>query len=190
MKNILHSHSLVIKRSAFARSFAVDLLYISIVVLSMILSAHIRILLPFTPVPLTAQTFVVLLGSAYLGWRRAPIALGIYLCLGICGLPVFSGAEGGLAKVMGPTGGYLLGFLCVSYFIGKFRTQPMSLGKTVIMFLSGSMIILLFGMLHLALYLDFSIKTAFLIGFVPFIPGDLIKVCIASGIYKKIPATQ
>jgi biotin transport system substrate-specific component len=159
---------------------------VGIVVLLLILSAFVRIPLPFTPVPITAQTLIVLLGGAYLGARLASVALGFYICLGIIGLPIFSGAEGGLGKFLGPTGGYLIGFIAASWFVGKLIGCNEKFIRNSLIFLFASTIILVCGMLYLALYLGVSFRIAFFVGMLPFVPGELIKVAVASGIYRKV----
>src|SRR5438105_3015773 len=73
-------------------------------------SAFIRIDLPFTPVPITGQTLAVLLAGAALGWRRGAASQIVYILEGLAGLPVFAGGTSGLAVLIGPTGGYLVGF--------------------------------------------------------------------------------
>ena len=186
MKKKIAQDSVVLHKREMVKPLLADLMNVSIVVLSMVLSAFVRIPLPFTPVPFTAQTLIVLLGSAYLGARLAPVALGIYICLGMSGLPVFSGGEGGMGKLLGPTGGYLIGFIGASWLVGKFSVYGMKLIKNVMIFMSASMIILACGMLNLSLYLGVSLKTAFLLGVLPFIPGELTKAIIAAGIFKKV----
>ena len=82
------------------------------------LCARIVIPLPFTPVPITGQTFAVLLTGAALGARRGAAAIVLYVLEGLAGLPVFAGGASGLARLLGPTGGYLLGFIAAAYLTG------------------------------------------------------------------------
>ena len=83
------------------------------------LSAQVSIPLPFTPVPLTLQTFAVLAGAAALGAERAVLAQVLYITLAVAGLPVLAGGASGRAEVIGATGGYLLGFVVASYVVGR-----------------------------------------------------------------------
>jgi len=84
------------------------------------LGAYIIIPLPFTPVPITMQTFFVYLAAAILGSRLGTLSMVIYLCLGVAGLPVFHGGLAGFGVLGGPTGGYIFGFILGSYVIGMF----------------------------------------------------------------------
>jgi len=81
-------------------------------------SAHLTVRLPFSPVPVTGQTFAVLLTGALLGRQRGAAAVLAYLAEGLAGLPVFAGGMSGLAYLLGPTGGYLLGFVAAAYLTG------------------------------------------------------------------------
>ena len=85
--------------------------------------AQIRIVLPFTPVPLTGQTLAVLLVGAALGKNHASISMLLYLGMGIVGMPVFAGGAQGLAYLSGATGGYLIGFVAAAYIIGWLAEQ-------------------------------------------------------------------
>ncbi len=82
------------------------------------LMARISIPLPFSPVPITGQTLAVLLAGALPGSARGALSLGLYLFWGLLGLPVFAGGTGGLARLAGPTGGYLVGFIFAAWITG------------------------------------------------------------------------
>ncbi|MFN3337582.1 MAG: biotin transporter BioY, partial [Thermomicrobium sp.] len=79
------------------------------------LAARVSIPLPFTPVPITGQTFAVLLVGAVLGSRRGAASMALYVVQGLAGLPVFAGGKAGLAVLLGPTGGYLVGFIAAAF---------------------------------------------------------------------------
>ena len=151
------------------------------------LGAFVRIPLPFTPVPLTLQTFFILLCGAFLGSRLGVTAQLSYVFLGILGLPVFTGASSGLGYLYGPTGGYIFGFILAVLFIGRFikYTQSKLISVFVVLFL-GDLILLLCGAVWLKLLLGITLGKSLLIGFLPFIPGDLLKALVASGIYLKL----
>src|SRR5512143_1882057 len=87
--------------------------------------AQIRIPLPFTPVPVTGQTLAVLVVGAALGARKGAASLLLYLLAGFAGLPVFSGGSAGGAVILGPTGGYLIGFIVAAYLIGVLSARGM-----------------------------------------------------------------
>ncbi|MEX2144447.1 MAG: biotin transporter BioY, partial [Anaerolineales bacterium] len=92
---------------------------LSLIILgSLLVAAAAQLSLPLQPVPITGQTFAVLLVGMLLGSRRGALALAAYLAQGVAGLPVFAEAKFGLATVQGPTGGYLLGFIAAAWLVG------------------------------------------------------------------------
>ncbi|MFB3896190.1 MAG: biotin transporter BioY [bacterium] len=152
------------------------------------LSAFVRVPLPFTPVPLTLQTLMVVLLGAVLGKKYGTITQMSYVLIGILGAPIFTGASFGLMQLAGPTGGYLIGFIAAAYLVGKLipKTNSVSFLRIFSMMVIGSIPILLFGTIQLFFLMQLSWKQAFIIGFLPFIPGDIIKSFIAAGIYHRI----
>lgn len=143
------------------------------------LSAKIQI--PFWPVPMTMQTLVVLvIGMAY-GWRLGAATVLAYLVAGAAGLPVFAGtpARGiGVAYMMGPTGGYLLGFLVSAAAVGFLgeRGWDRSLPRTAVAMVLGQAIIALAGVAWLAIL--FNLPKAIEVGFKPFLAASLLKVAL------------
>ncbi len=142
--------------------------------------AQVRIPLPFTPVPITGQTFAVLLIGAALGSRRGAASLLLYLVEGALGLPVFSGGAAGFAALAGPTGGYLLGFVCAAFLVGLLAERGMDRHfiSALPVFLAGEAVIYLFGVTWLATFVGPS--RAFADGLFPFILGDAIKLVAAA----------
>ena len=140
--------------------------------------AQIAIPLPFTPVPLTGQTFAVLLVGAALGSRRGAAALGLYTIEGALGLPFFAAGKSGLS---GPTIGYLIGFIVAAYVIGLLAERGLdrSLRTSILPFLLGTVIIYLFGATWLAVSLGMTPQQAFAAGVLPFLVGDAIKLLLA-----------
>lgn len=160
-------------------------------VLATALGAYIRIPIPFTPVPLTLQTFFVLLGGALLGAPRACTAQALYCTLGFFGIPLFTLGTAGFAYLCGPTGGYLIGFIMASVFLGRvFATVPLSAAKVLLYMGIASAIILSFGSLHLAFVMHVSPLQAITAGFIPFIPGDIAKTVAAAGLYRFLIARK
>jgi len=157
-------------------------------VILMILGAYIRIPLFFTPVPITLQTFFVLLSGAMLGKRWGALSQISYLFLGSLGLPVFEGYGAGMAHLFGPTGGYLFGFVCASYLVGYLLKQDKTSGmfKVSISMMAGLVMIYVFGIAWLKLFLGTSLSTTLIFGFYPFLPGALIKLIAASSIYMSL----
>ncbi len=143
--------------------------------------AQVRIPLPFTPVPLTGQTFAVLLVGATLGAGRGAASMALYIGLGALGLPVFAGGESGLTYLSGPTLGYLIGFVIAAYVMGLLAERGLerNVGTSLIPFLAGTMIIYLCGVVWLASLLG-SLETALTAGVYPFLIGDLLKLIAAS----------
>lgn len=147
-------------------------------------AAQIEIPLPFTPVPLSGQTFAVSLVGASLGSRRGALSLGLYLLLGALGAPFYAGGAGGLESLLGPTVGYLVGFVAAAAFIGRMaeRSADRRPLTAFFSFLAASLIIFALGSLGLMLSLDLTASQAFVQGVLPFIPGDLIKSALAAGL--------
>lgn len=150
------------------------------------LGAFVRIPLPFSPVPITLQTFFVLLAGLILGGGLGATSQIFYILLGSLGLPIFANAGLGFYYLLGPTAGYLFGFILVAFFIGKLSKRIVSdLGLLTIIIL-GSITILICGGSWLVLLLKISFNKAFFLGILPFIPGDIIKSVLVYLIYKKI----
>ena len=156
-------------------------------VLATTLGAYVRIPVPGTPIPITLQTFFVILSGAVLGKRLGVCSQLGYLLLGACGLPVFQGYSSGMAHILGPTGGYLIGFVLASAFVGK-MTEPHDLKayRVIAAFLIGNIILYSLGMLWLIFLYNIDFLKAFSIGALPFIPVEAAKIIIAVLIYSSI----
>lgn len=144
------------------------------------LFAQIRIPLPFTPVPITGQTFAVLLVGAALGARRGAASLTLYLLGGTLGLPVFAGGAAGLARLVGPTGGYLVGFLPAALLVGSLAERGLDRRwlSALPLFLVGQTIIYITGVAWLSTFMGW--QAAVVGGLWPFIALDLVKVALAA----------
>jgi biotin transport system substrate-specific component len=144
------------------------------------LFAQVSIPLSFTPVPLTGQTFAVLLVGAALGSKRGASSLALYTLEGVIGLPVFAGWTSGLAKLIGPTGGYLIGFIVAAYVIGLLAERGLDRNwrTALVPFLIGTLVIYLFGATWLAYFL--GLADALALGVLPFLIGDAIKLILAA----------
>ena len=151
------------------------------------LGAFVRIPLPFSPVPITLQTFFVLLSGAFLGSNLGVLSQLSYILLGLSGLPIFSGAGSGILYIFGPTAGYLFGFVLAALFVGKYikYSNDNSFYAFCLLCL-GDLIILSCGILWLKILFGYSLTKLLFIGFIPFIPGDLLKALIASALYLKL----
>lgn len=142
--------------------------------------AFVYMPLPFTPVPLTMQVLFVLLAGVMLGARCGTLSVLLYITAGVTGLPVFAGAAGGGARILGPTGGYLLGFLLapsiVAFLNARFRTGLITL---VLALFAGVLVIYGCGVTHLAVFLHLPFREALRAGVYPFVLGDILKIAIA-----------
>lgn len=139
------------------------------------LSAQLRLPLPFTPVPVTGQTFAVLFLGASLGSRLAVGSVAGYWVVGACGMPVFNGGSGGWTIVSGPTGGYMFGFAAAAFVVGRFAERGWDRGKGILIpLLLGEALIYAFGLPWLALFV--GPRHVLQAGLFPFIPGDAVKI--------------
>lgn len=148
------------------------------------IGAQIRIPLPFTPVPVTGQTFFVLLSGLTLGSRLGGTTQLLYLLLGITGLPFFSSGKGGWSILAGPTGGYLVGFVLAAWLAGYFPRPRKNLFTSIGALWFVSLSILSLGTLWLGVSLHLSPAAAIQQGFLPFLVGDALKVLAASGLFR------
>lgn len=162
----------------------VSFLAVTLGSIALSLSAQWQVPLPFSPVPLTAQSLVVLSLGITLGPKLGALAVGFYLLQGVVGIPVFAGSVSGLAHLLGPTGGYLLGFIPAAAASGWIATrfQNGSLGKLALSFsiLGAHTAIFLFGVTWLSFFV--GAESALALGYLPFIPGEIIKSLIAAGL--------
>jgi biotin transport system substrate-specific component len=143
-------------------------------------SAQIVVPLPLSPVPMTLQPLAVLVVGGLLGPAQGTAALALYLALGVLGLPVFAGGGSGVARLLGPTGGYLLAFPVAAAVTGALAGRG-SLFRVLLACALGMVVIHLGGVAQLAL-LGGDPGVALRIGFVPFLTGDLLKVGLAAAV--------
>lgn len=149
-----------------------------------LLTASAKFQVPFYPVPMTLQTFVVLVLGVSYGGRLAAVSFGAYLLAGAAGLPVFAGTPEkgiGLAYMLGPTGGYLLGMWVAAALLGRFgaRGRPRHAGVTLLAMLVASALVYAFGLIWLGAVIGWD-KPLLALGLWPFLAGDLLKVALAA----------
>lgn len=145
------------------------------------ISAQLAIPLPFTPVPLTLQTFAVLLTVAALGSVRGLASMAVYLVAGMAGLPWFSGGTHGMAFA---AFGYVVGFLLAAVVVGRLSERgadrrPLT---TVGQMILGNLAIYAVGVPGLMLFAHLGLVSALMLGVVPFLIGDAIKIAVAAGV--------
>jgi biotin transport system substrate-specific component len=164
------------------------------------LLAQARVYLPWSPVPVTGQTFAVLLAAVILGRWWGGISLTMYAALGMAGVPWFQGLNGGLAYMAGPTGGYIVGFILAALFLGyvtdkyiRSRSFVVMLG---LMLFASFVLIYVPGLIQLGLWLSMVkgepvTSTGLLtIGALPFIASDITKAVLAAAIARGVTPKQ
>lgn len=143
--------------------------------------APVSLPLPMSPVPISLTSLVLFMVVYVLGWRAGTVSYVIYLLVGILGLPVFTGFSGGIAKLTGPTGGYLIGFIFTAVISGRMLERYS--GKTWMSILGmelGMIIAYLFGTSWLAILSGNGFSEALTLGVLPFLPGDIVKIFLAA----------
>jgi biotin transport system substrate-specific component len=146
------------------------------------LAAQARVYLPGDPVPVTGQTFAVLLAGGALGFKRGAAAATLYLALGLVGLPVFADGSSGMRVVTGVTGGYLVGFILAAAIVGRLAELGWDrrlLGSVGAMLL-GSAVVYAVGVPWLAVTAEQPAGWAIANGLTPFIAGDALKIALAA----------
>jgi biotin transport system substrate-specific component len=148
---------------------------------SLFVALFARIEIPMQPVPITGQTFAVLLVGALLGSKRGAAAMAVYIFEGAIGLPFFAGGASGMGILTGATAGYLLGFIGAAYVIGLLAEKGLerSVRTSIIPFSVGTLIIYILGIAWLSVVLG-SLSQAVQYGLLPFLIGDAIKLIAAA----------
>ena len=169
---------------ALKRAHILSLLQVLCASLFIGLCAQIKIPLYFTPVPLTGQTFAVILIASTLSRQKALLATVLYLMEGSLGLPVFAGGACGVHRLLGPTGGYLLAYPLQAYLISYCmeKQKAMHFFKTMAVLVSSCCIQLGIGTLWLSGFVGSN--HALMMGFYPFVPGELLKSLIVATYIK------
>jgi len=146
------------------------------------------IVIPLQPLPITLQTLFTGLAGVLLGGYTGALSQIVYVLLGLIGLPVFAGGKAGLGTLLGPSGGYLIGFIVGAFVIGKIveARREAGLGWIGLALLMGNVVIYTLGVLQLSLVAHLSLVKAILVGVVPFLIGDLLKLITAALIAIKL----
>ena len=169
-----------LRREVVAGRRAVAAIGVGAMVVCLALAAVARVYLPFTPVPITLQTFFVLVAGAALGRRLGTVALSSYLLLGVVGFPLFTGAW------LGPTTGYLVGFVGAGWLIATVvrRVERPSTARLAAAMLAGTALIYACAVAHLTLFLRIGFSQAVAIGVAPFLIGDALKLAAAVAVCR------
>ena len=145
------------------------------------IAAQVAIPLPFTPVPLTLQTFAVLLAGAALGSLRGVASMALYALMGVVGVPWFSEGSSGFSTA---SFGYILGFILAAFIVGRLAERGASTTsiQSAALMVIGNLAIYAVGVTWLKFAIDSSWATALSLGVVPFLIGDAIKIALAAGL--------
>ncbi len=153
-----------------------------VVAFSLLVALSAQVVIPIGPIPITGQTFAVLLTGALLGSRLGAMAMIVYLVEGASGLPFFYGGHGGLAHLLGPTGGYLFAFPAAAFITGAFAEHGWDrrFFSAAIAMAIGSLVILLGGWAWFAVLTSAAPIAAFKVSVMPHLAGDVIKILLAA----------
>ncbi|TWH46180.1 biotin transport system substrate-specific component [Sporomusa sp. KB1] len=169
-----------------------DFIYAALFAALTAVLGFVSIPLPFSPVPVSGQSLGIMLAGSILTARQAVFSVLAFILIGAAGMPVFSGFAGGIGVVFGPRGGYYFGFLIGVVVIALLRGHKntiwcLALANSI----GGIIIVYLFGVLWLSFVTGMGVEKAFMAGALPFIPGDLFKVFVATiigvAINKRLP---
>ena len=143
------------------------------------------IVVPHDPIPWTGHTFGVLMVGGALGLRRGLLAVALYVLLGYVGLPFFAEGKSGASVILGPSGGYLIGFIVAAAIVGRLAELGWDrrFGGAIGMMLIGSVIIYAIGLPWLAVAKDYTLSATIAAGLTPFILWDAVKLAVAAGIF-------
>jgi len=164
------------------------------------LLAQIKIYLPFTPVPIVASQLGVILAAVLLGKRWGGISILIYALGAAAGIPWLAGFNGGLAALAGPTGGYVLGYILAALFMGSILDAKIesrrALPLTAVILFSQLVLVYVPGLIHLGLWLHFAggqavtLSGLLVMGYLPFIAGDIVKSLAGAAIARAVITTD
>ena len=176
--NILKSNKIEILSKQHSTLITISIALVGSILLALL--ARLSIPIPFSPVPITGQTFGILFLGALLGSRIGTLSVIMYLFEGVIGLPVFAGGTMGLLYLFGPTGGYLIGFIPAVFLVGYLSENGWSdkFATALITMIFGTFIIFIFGISWLTATAGFG--TALTIGLYPYLPGAVLKIVLAT----------
>lgn len=168
-----------------SKNYLLNIVYIAMFMAVMIVCAQIQI--PFGQVPFTLQTLGVFAAAAMLGWKRGTICVLVYALAGFIGLPVFAGFSGGAGILLGPTGGYIVGFVFTALIVGLMTEK---LGKRlwvlVVSMIAGMALCYLFGTVWFVIVMKTDFVTAMMMCVVPYLIADGLKIAVASVLVNRL----
>jgi biotin transport system substrate-specific component len=164
-----------------------DIIYSSLMAAVTSILGYLVIPLPFTPIPITGQSLAVMIAGCVLTPAQAALSMLIFLLLGCAGIPVFSGGRSGIGIIVGKSGGYFLGYLIGVVIISVLSHRKQSFVNMFLACVLGGIVIVHFlGAGWLGFITNVGIKKAFVLGSLPFIPGDLLKAVVAAFISLRL----
>ncbi|MGH3113414.1 MAG: biotin transporter BioY [Gaiellaceae bacterium] len=181
----MNPEAATLKLAVFPRSgFLTDVLLVLAGTGFVAVAAQVKISLSFTPVPITGQTFAVVLVGASLGALLGLASLGLYLFVGALGAPIYAEGQGGWDVLTGPTGGYIVGFCCAAALVGWMAQQRWDrrFNSAVAAMLTGNVVIYLFGLPWLAREIGTGLEGTLEAGIYPFVVGDILKLYLAAAL--------
>lgn len=158
-----------------------DMTLIGLMAAIICIVAPFSVPLSFTPVPISLANLAIYISAGILGSKKGSVSVIIYLLLGAVGVPVYAGWTAGFQRIAGPTGGYLIGFIFIAlitgFFIEKFEGKLYMYAAGMIL---GTLVCYLIGSAWLSMEMKLSFSKALLLGVIPYIPGDAVKIVLAS----------
>lgn len=143
----------------------------------------LSIAIPVSPVPISFTNLAIYFTAIILGWKKGTISFLVYLLIGFAGVPVFSSFTAGPGKLLGPTGGYLIGFIFMALITGLFVDKfPGKIFMYVLGMALGTLVTYAMGTAWLAYQANMSFQAALFAGVIPYIPGDIVKIVIATAL--------
>ncbi|MBQ7943396.1 MAG: biotin transporter BioY [Lachnospiraceae bacterium] len=153
---------------------------IGLVTALLCIAGPIAVTIPLSPVPISLATLAICFAVYVLGMKNGTISCLLYLLMGMIGLPIFSGFSGGIGKLLGPTGGYLIGYIALAaisgFFIEKWQTNRFMHGIGMVL---GTVICYMLGSIWLMQQAKVTFYTSITMGVLPFLPGDVLKLIVA-----------
>lgn len=182
----IYGPNLLLKKGKLSMTSEKTLLTAKQMSLTALMTAVICILAPwslnlyFSPVPISLGSMAIYFVLYVLGLKLGTVSVILYILLGLVGLPVFTNFTGGAAKLLGPTGGYIVGYIFLALICGFFLEKfPGRLSLHIAGFLLGTLALYLFGTIWLKLQMNLTFPAALMAGVVPYIPFDIIKLILA-----------
>ena len=142
--------------------------------------------IPTQPIPLNMALFAVLLAGGILGKKYGTLSVVVYILLGVAGIPVFAGFRGGLSVLMGPTGGFIVGYIVVAYITGVVYERTREIKYTLPFMVMSVILCYIIGTIWYCFIMNSSFLTAISVCVFPFIAGDVLKIILAIVFLKKI----